>query len=273
MKSKKILRLLCLGGGKMGEALIEGLLESKEYSAKQIKVGEPDSGRREYLKKRYGIQAGMKNTAAIQEADICILAIKPQQAASVLEEIAPYLTKQTLLISIMAGISTDFIKSKVGKAAKIVRAMPNAAAVIRKSTTGLYVRPEVNKQEKQIAINIFKALGMTVEVAKEDHLNIITGLSGSGPAYVFLFLEALTDAGVYLGLSREVASQLSLNTVLGSASMAEELNKPFSLLKEIITSPGGTTMAGLRVLEEEALRSALLDAVEAATQRARELSI
>ncbi len=273
MKDQKTLRLICLGGGKMGEALIEGLLESKKYLAKQIQVCEPDPGRRKYLTKRYGIQTHAKNIEAVQKADICLFAIKPQQAGPVLEEIAPYLTKQTLLISIMAGISTDFIQSKVGKAGKIVRAMPNAAAVIRKSTTGLYIRREVNKQEKQIAIDIFKALGMTVEVEKEDHLNIITGLSGSGPAYVFLFLEALTDAGVYLGLSREVASQLSLNTVLGSACMADELNKPFSLLKEIITSPGGTTMAGLRVLEEEALRAALLDAVEAATQRARELSM
>jgi len=273
MKSKKALRLLCLGGGKMGEALIEGLLDSKEYSSGQIQVGEPDSRRRDYLTKRYGIQALANNIEAVQAADICILAIKPQQAGPVLDEIAPYLMKSTLLISIMAGISTDFIQSRVAKGGKIVRAMPNAAAVIRKSTTGLYIRPEVNKKEKQLAVDIFKALGMTVEVEKEDHLNIITGLSGSGPAYVFLFLEALTDAGVYLGLSREVAAQLSLSTVLGSGAMAEELQKPYALLKEIITSPGGTTMAGLRVLEEEAFRAALLDAVEAATLRARELSM
>ena len=130
----------------------------------------------------------------------------------------------------------------------------------------------MGKQEKAVALQIFDAVGITVVVEKEDHLDIITGLSGSGPAYVFRFLEALTDAGVYLGLSRDTASRLALQTLYGSACMAMELDKPFSLLKELITSPGGTTMAGLKILEEDAFHAALMNAVEAAAQRAKELS-
>ena len=252
----------------MGEALIAGLLESGEYPPEKVLVVEPDPDRRVIFQNRYRIRA----MGSPVEADVYILAMKPQDVSEALERLRPLLKTQSLLVSIAAGITTDWILARTGIDCRLVRAMPNAAAVVRKSATGLFFCSGMGKQEKAVALQIFDAVGITVVVEKEDHLDIITGLSGSGPAYVFRFLEALTDAGVYLGLSRDTASRLALQTLYGSACMAMELDKPFSLLKELITSPGGTTMAGLKILEEDAFHAALMNAVEAAAQRAKELS-
>ena len=271
-KKKKKLRLSFVGGGKMAEALLKGLLDSGAYTSGQIEVGEPDARRRDALEKAYGIRVAGDNVPVVSKADVCVLAVKPQEMATVMEEMGPHFSAHVLIISIAAGISTDWIKERSGKARKIVRAMPNAAALVGESSTGLYFRPRIGEESKKIALGIFDSVGETVVVDKEDHLNIVTGLSGSGPAYVFLFLEALTDAGVYLGLSRDVASRLALQTVRGSVGMATELDKPFAVLREIIASPGGTTVAGLKALEEGAVRAAFTRAVEMATRRSRELS-
>jgi pyrroline-5-carboxylate reductase len=272
-KKKKALRLSLIGGGKMAEALVKGLLDSGVYTRGQIEVGEPDGKRRDALKKAYGIRVGGDNLPVVSRADVCVLAVKPQEIASVLEEIGPRFPSHLLVISIAAGISTRWIRERSGKARKIVRAMPNAAALVGRSATGLYFRPRVGAEAKRIALEIFDSVGETVVVDKEEHLNIVTGLSGSGPAYVFLFLEALTDAGVYLGLTRDVAARLALQTVRGSVDMAADLGKPFAVLREIIASPGGTTVAGLKALEEGAVRAALTKAVEMATRRSEELSL
>jgi len=273
MKARKSLRLSFIGGGKMAEALVRGLLDSKAYTRSQIEVGEPDGGRRDALKEAYGIRVAKANVSVVSRADVCLLAVKPQEIASVLDEIGPHLSAHVLVISIAAGISTRWIRERSGKARKIVRAMPNAAALVGESATGLYFRPRIGEEAKKIAMGIFGSVGETVVVDKEEHLNIVTGLSGSGPAYVFLFLEALTDAGVYLGLSRDVAARLALQTARGSVRMAAELDKPFAALREIIASPGGTTVAGLKALEEGAVRAAFTKAVEMATRRSEELSL
>jgi pyrroline-5-carboxylate reductase len=270
---KKAVRLCFIGGGKMAEALVRGLLNAGAYRRAQIEVGEPDAHRRDALRSAYGIRVGQDNVRVVAEADVCILAVKPQEMSPVMEEIGPRLSADLLLISIAAGISTGWIRERSGRAQKIVRAMPNAAALVGESATGLYFRPGIGEGPKRVAREIFDSVGETVVVSKEEHLNVVTGLSGSGPAYVFLFLEALTDAGVYLGLSRDVAARLALQTVRGSVGMAAELDKPFAVLKEIIASPGGTTVAGLRALEEGAVRAAFLKAVEMATRRSQELSL
>ena len=272
MKRTK-LRLSFVGGGKMAEALVRGLLDSGAYTQGQIEVGEPDERRRDVLQETYGIRVAEGNVPVVSRADVCLLAVKPQEMASVLEEIGPHLSAGLLMISIAAGISTGWIRERSGKAKKIVRAMPNAAALVGQSATGLYFRPSIGEEAKRIAMGIFDSVGETIVVDKEAHLDIVTGLSGSGPAYVFLFLEALTDAGVYLGLSRDVAARLALQTVRGSVGMAAELDKPFALLREIITSPGGTTAAGLKALEEGAVRAVFTKAVEMATRRSEELSL
>lgn len=260
--------LCCLGGGKMGESLIAGLLESGAYPPEKIFVVDPDPNRRALFRDRYQI----RSLESPETADVYLLAMKPQDVSEALEQLRPLLKTQSLLVSICAGITTDWILARTGVANRLVRAMPNAAAVVRKSATGLFFCAGVGKKEKAHVLRIFDAVGMTVVVEKEDHLDVITGLSGSGPAYVFLFLEALTDAGVYLGISRDTASRLALQTLYGSACMAQELAKPFPLLKELITSPGGTTVAGLKILEEGAFHAALMNAVEAATQRSKALS-
>jgi pyrroline-5-carboxylate reductase len=268
MAKKQAVRLCCLGGGKMGEALVRGLLEAKTFAQAQIRVVDPDSRRREIFKESYGLAA----LATPVEAELYLLAVKPQDFGGVLESIRPFLDRQPLLVSIAAGISTGWIRERVGEGAKVVRAMPNAAAVVGASATGVYFSPGIGEDDRQAARRIFDAVGITVTVEKEDHLNIITGLSGSGPGYVFLLLEAFTDAGVLLGLSRDVAARLALQTFLGSSRMAVDLKQSFPTLKAMITSPGGTTMAGLKELEEGAVRGSLMRAVEAATRRSRELS-
>jgi pyrroline-5-carboxylate reductase len=273
MKKSKEQRLSFIGGGKMCEALLRGLLDSGTYTPGQVEVGEPDGRRRSELGKKHGVRTSANNIPVVSKADVCLLAVKPQEMDSVLQGIGPHLPAKALVISIAAGISTNWIRERSGKAKKIVRAMPNAAALVGRSATGLYFRPRIGEEAKKATLRIFDSVGETIVVEKEEHLNIVTGLSGSGPAYVFFFLEALTDAGVYLGLSRDVASRLALQTVLGSACMASELDKPFPILKEIITSPGGTTMAGLKALEEGAVRAVLTKAVEMATRRSEELSL
>jgi len=268
MKPHQALRLCCIGGGKMGEALIGGLMKSGGFTAEQVVVVDPETSRRRLLNKLYKIKALKKCV----KADVYILAVKPQIIGDVLDEIVPTLPADALIISIAAGVSLGFIRSRLGKKGKLVRAMPNAAAVVRKSATGLFWGPEVGQQDKNLVLRILDSFGSTVVVEKEDHLNIITGLSGSGPAYVFLFLEAMADAGVFLGLSRETAVRLALDTFLGSTEMAIHLDQPIALLREMIMSPGGTTVTALKVLEEDAVRAAIINAVEAATNRSRELS-
>ena len=261
-----------IGVGKMGEALVRGLLSSKHFAANKIIVNDKDPSRLRYMEERYRVIAEKSSKGLIQKVDVCILATKPQDMDEVLEEIKDRVSDRILLISIAAGITTDWIRSRVGPKTRIIRAMPNAPALVGMGATGLFLGGTVSSEEGDTAKSIFDCVGKTTLVSKEDHLNIVTGLSGSGPAYVFLLLEALIDAGVYLGLSREISTLLSLQTVQGSAEMASKIEKSVSLLKEIITSPGGTTAAGLKWLEEGKLRATVLSAVEAATERSRQLA-
>ncbi|MEW6443469.1 MAG: pyrroline-5-carboxylate reductase [bacterium] len=272
MKEQDGWKLACLGAGKMGEALVRGLLASGVFAPGQVSVSDPDPSRREILERECRVRAHTDNREAVREADVVLLAVKPQEMAAVLEGIAGSLPRHALVISIAAGVTTEWIQARLGAGAKVVRVMPNAAALVGKSTTGIYFCPAVVEAERRIAQKIFDTIGISVVVAKEDHLNVVTGLSGSGPAYVFLFLEALADAGVYLGLPRDVSSRLALHTVLGSAHMAAESGKHFVSLKETITSPGGTTMSGLKVMEEGAFRALVMRAVEAASKRSAELA-
>jgi len=272
MKTREAVRLACIGGGKMGEALIRGLLGSGAFQPDQICVADPDPIRREVVQKACGVRAYADSREAVRRAGICLLAVKPQDMETALLEITESLPKGALVVSIAAGITTDWLQERLGPSRRIVRAMPNAPALVRKGTTGLYFGSGVEDEDKKIAVRIFETVGISVVVEKEDHLNLITGLSGSGPGYVFLFLEALTDAGVYLGLPRDLSARLALHTVLGSAHMAMESDKSFVVLKEMITSPGGTTIAALKVMEEGALRAVILRAVEAASQRSRDLA-
>jgi len=251
----------------MGEALIRGLLAARVFKAAEIRVVDPDAARRDLFETQYGIRTLQR----LPEAGLYLLAVKPQDMGAVLPDLAAGAPEDPLVVSIAAGISTSFLQERLGEGCRLVRAMPNAAAVVLQSATGVFFTPRVNARDRETVRRIFRAVGVTVEVDREEQMDRITALSGSGPGYVFLLLEALTDAGVSVGLSRDTAGRLALQTFLGSAVMARESGKPFSELKGVIMSPGGTTAAGLKVLEEYAVRGAFLEAVEAATRRAGEL--
>jgi pyrroline-5-carboxylate reductase len=272
MGVRRGIRVGVIGVGKMGEAIVKGLLASRRFRPADVRVADKDTARSGYVSETYGVAAEASNRDLVKKVDVCVLAVKPQDIETAIEGIRGVVPKQCLIVSIVAGITTGWLQDRLGQGTKVVRAMPNAAALVGMAATGLVCGAEVTPKDAERARSIFDCLGTTILVRDEDHLNVITGLSGSGPAYVFLLLEALVDAGVYLGLSREVSVALCAKTLQGAAEMAVRLETPVPLLKEMVTSPGGTTMAGLRVLEEGKFRGTVLAAVEAATRRSRELA-
>jgi len=268
MKGKKI---SFIGGGNMAEAIIKGLLSKKVMMPEQIIVSEPREDRAHFLTEKYQVRVIFDNQLAIQEGEIIILAVKPQVMQEVLKEISGAVSKDKLIISIAAGIPISFITSFLGKDKRIVRAMPNAPAQIGMGAVALCKGGSSTKNDLQVAQKLFNTIGTSV-IISETHMDAVTGLSGSGPAYIFLIIEALTDGGVKMGLPRDIAQALVLQTIIGSAQLALETGDHPSKLKDTVTSPGGTTISGLHVLEKKGVRGALMDAVVAATDRSRELA-
>ncbi len=258
-----------VGGGRMAEALISGVLSSKGYKAHQIYVADPDTARLDHLKRQYGIQISLTNHEAVVSADVVVLAVKPQVTAEVLKEIADVLTKR-LVISVIAGVRIRRIMEACGPQTRVIRAMPNMPAMVGEGMTALAIGPGVGENEVACARQIFESVGRVVPV-DELFMDAVTGVSGSGPAYVFLMIEAMADGGVKMGLPRETASLLAAQTVLGAARMVLETGQHPARLKDQVASPGGTTIAGLHRLEQGGLRAVLIDAVEAATKRSQEL--
>src|SRR5574337_1065798 len=259
-----------IGAGNMSEALIRGLLEAKLVTADQVIASDIIEAKRQQLHRRYGIQTVAKGRDAALKASILILAVKPQDMEAALQGIAAAVDQTKTIISVAAGITIAFIAERLPAKARIVRAMPNAPALVLAGAAGIAKGEHATVEDLQIAEAIFAAVGKAV-VVEEKHLDAVTGLSGSGPAYVFLFIEALTDAGVKMGLTRDVARLLAAQTVLGAAKMVLEGGRHPAELKDMVASPGGTTIAGLYALECGGLRGTLIEAVEAATIRSREL--
>lgn len=268
MKSKFSLGFI--GGGNMGEALIKGLLSSKTITPDDCYVCDLIEQRLDYLQKTYKIKT-LKNTPRIiASSRVIILAVKPQNAAKALSTLSPTWSPEKILISIMAGVPTAFLEKYFTTAPKIIRVMPNTPALVLSGVSALCKNSVAEEKDLALAESLFKAIGETVRV-EETQLDAVTGLSGSGPAYVFTFLEGLTAAGVKMGLARPVALKLALQTVWGSSQMARVMDWSLSQLKEMVTSPGGTTIYGLHVLEKAGFQGILMDAVEAATWRSKEL--
>ena len=268
MKEKK---LSFIGGGNMEEAMLRGLLKKKIFTPKQVLVSEPRKDRTKSLSQKYRIRVTSDNKAAVRFGGIIILAVKPQIMREVLQELAGVVTKKHVVISIAAGISTLFIASQIGKDKRIIRTMPNTPSQIGEGAIALCGGGKSTPNDIRVARDLFAAVGTTV-IIPEAHMDAVTGLSGSGPAYIFLIIEALTDGGVKMGISRENAQALVLQTIIGSGRMVLETGDHPSKLKDLVTSPGGTTIAGLHVLEEKGIRGALINAVVAASERSRELS-
>ncbi|MBZ0168339.1 pyrroline-5-carboxylate reductase [Candidatus Methylomirabilis lanthanidiphila] len=259
-----------IGSGNMAEAMIRGLLEAKLVTADQIIASDIVEARRQQIHLRYDVETVTEGRDVGLKASILILAVKPQDMEGALHGIAASVDQTKTVISVAAGITIAFIAERLPAGVRIVRAMPNAPALVLAGAAGIAKGEHATAEDLQIAEVIFAAVGKTV-VVEEKHLDAVTGLSGSGPAYVFLLIEALTDAGVKVGLARDVAGLLAAQTVLGAAKMVLESGRHPAELKDTVASPGGTTIAGLYALERGGLRGILIEAVEAATSRSREL--
>ncbi len=259
-----------LGAGNMAEALIKGMLRAKVAAPQELLCSDPRADRGAELAQRYGVRFTPDNLAAAREAAVVVLSVKPQVMDQLLDEISPALDMHKLVVSIAAGVSLAAIERKAGRGVRVVRTMPNTPALVGAGATAVARGAHATDADLAQAKSLFDAVGRTV-IVDESLLDAVTGLSGSGPAYVFLVIEALSDGGVKMGLDRRTALELAAQTVLGSAKLLLETGEHPGRLKDQVTSPGGTTIAGVHALEAGGLRAALIDAVEAATKRAQEL--
>lgn len=258
-----------IGAGNMAEAMIRGLLRGQDFAPARIAASGPREERASELRDKYGIDASTDNKVPARQ-DIVVLSVKPQILSRVLDEVADAVRADALVISIAAGVPVATIQSRLASGTRVVRAMPNTPALVDAGATAIAGGEHAREADLADAKRIFDAIGLTV-ILEESALDAVTGLSGSGPAYVFLILEALSDAGVKVGLSRRTAQLLAAQTVLGSAKLLLETNEHPGRLKDMVTSPGGTAITGLHTLEHGGVRTTLMNAVEAATRRSREL--
>ena len=258
-----------LGGGNMGEALIRGIVKTGIVPPQELFVTDVRLDRLEELSRMYGLHTLSDNALLVRRVDVVILAVKPQILKAVLQEIAPA-TPGKLLVSIAAGVSTTEIRRHLPAGTRLIRCMPNTPALVLEAATALARGRDLAPGDLETAQAIFEAVGRVV-VLEEEHMDAVTGLSGSGPAYIALVVEALADGGVKVGLDRQTAMTLATQTVLGSARLLLETGAHPGQLKDMVTSPGGTSIAGIHTLEAGGLRRTLIDAVERATLRSREL--
>ncbi len=258
-----------LGAGNMANALIKGLVRAGTKPS-TITATVMRAEKQTELQQAHGIRVGFDNLAAASAAEVIVLCVKPQAMDKVLTQIAPAINATKLVISVAAGVPIAAIERRFGPGTRIVRAMPNTPALVGRGATAISGGEHATPDDVALATKVFDAVGLTT-VLDESQLDAVTGLSGSGPAYIFLIIEALSDAGVKVGLSRHIALKLAAQTVLGSAHLLLETGQHPGHLKDQVTSPGGTAIAGLHTLEAGGLRTTLMDAVEAATRRAKEL--
>ena len=263
-------KIAFLGGGNMAEALIKGLLAAGAAKADQIFVTDISSDRLEHLKKTYGIIIQKNNGETVEQSGIILLCVKPQVIDRVLEEIAPVADTSKLVISIAAGITIGRMERVLTGKPRVIRVMPNTPALVLAGAAGLAGGKNATGDDLALAQSIFNSVGRSF-VVDEKLMDAVTGLSGSGPAYVFEIIDALSDAGVKAGLPRQLALELAAQTVYGAAKMVLETKEQPGRLRDMVTSPGGTTIEGLHALEKGKLRATLMNAVEAATARSREL--
>lgn len=259
-----------IGGGKMGEALCRGIINAKLSTTDNIMISDVDAERCKLLNKEIGIKTTQDNKEVVAFAEVVILAVKPQMMNEVLSSLKDEITWRHLVVSIAAGIPIRFIESRLPDGVRIIRVMPNTPCLIGASATAFALGNNATDADGQLVFHLFKAVGKVFRL-DEKHLDAVTGLSGSGPAYVYMVIEALSDGGVRMGLPRDVATVLAAQTVLGAARMVLETGQHPAQLKDAVTSPGGTTIEGISKLEEGGLRSAMINAIEAATLRSKKL--
>lgn len=260
-----------IGGGNMAEALISGLVLSEAARPENIICSDIREEPLEELHRKYGVNTTTSNIEVVEKSEIVIYATKPQILATVLKETADKLDKSKLIISIAAGVPLAAIEAGLHKELRLIRVMPNICAFVKESATAIAAGKYVEDGDIEMAKAIFDSVGISVFIKENILMDAFTGLSGSGPAYVFLIIDAMADAGVKMGLSRKDSLLLSTQTVMGSAKLLLESKEHPGQLKDRVTSPGGTSIAGIHTLEQGGLRTTIMDAVEAATRRSREL--
>jgi pyrroline-5-carboxylate reductase len=263
--------LAILGTGRMGEALLSGLLRSGWARAEQVHCAVRREERARELAETYGVHTETDAALAARAGDVLLIAVKPQNVRDLLAQIAPEVHDGKTLISVVAGVTTASIDALIPGDTPVVRVMSNVPVQVDEAMSAISPGRHAGPEHVQIAEDILGHVGRVVHLA-EEHLDAVTALSGSGPAYFFLLAEAMIDAGILLGLSRDVATELVLQTMTGSAKMLRETGRHPVELREAVTSPGGTTIAAIRVLEEERVRAAFLNAIEAAKLRSEELA-
>ncbi|HEY9164965.1 MAG TPA: pyrroline-5-carboxylate reductase [Candidatus Kryptonia bacterium] len=260
-----------IGAGHIGSAVIGGLLKAKLTSPKNIYASRRSAESLEELQKQFGIHTTSDNRKVARVSDILLIAVKPQNSKQVLSEIKDSVKPSQLIISVMAGIKTTFINTALGVSCPVIRSMPNTPAMVDAGATAISKGKFADDDHLKIANTIFKSVG-TVEIVPEHLLDAVTGLSGSGPAYIYMVIEAMTDGGVKMGIPRQIAFRLAAQTVFGSAKLVIETGKHPAILKDEVTTPGGTAIAAVHELETYGLRTMLINAVSTATARSKELS-
>ncbi|MCM3078780.1 MULTISPECIES: pyrroline-5-carboxylate reductase [Brevibacillus] len=264
-------RIGFLGAGSIAEAMLSGILKKGLLSAEHILVSNRNNQERlDQLADTYQVQVSQDRKLLVDTSDILILAMKPKDAAEALMELQGTVRPGQLVISVIAGVATSLIEEWLGVQCAIIRTMPNTSSAIGLSATGLACNRFVTEEQLELATRLFEAIGTVFTVAEEE-LDIVTGLSGSGPAYIYYLVEAMVGAGAKAGLCRETARQLTLQTLLGAAHMLLDTSEDPALLRQKVTSPGGTTQAGLEVLQSYQFQEAVTSAILRATERSREL--
>jgi pyrroline-5-carboxylate reductase len=263
--------LAILGGGKMGQALLGGLLASGWRKAEDVIVTGRRRERLDELESAYGVRTSSDNASAVAGAELIVVAVKPQDIEGLLSEISSQLTPDQTLLSFVAAIPTAFIESRLESEVPVVRAMPNTPSVVHEGMAGISAGKFAGPENLELARDVLNHVGRVVTVG-EEYLDAVTAISGSGPAYFALLAEAMIEAGILLGLSREISTDLVIQTMLGSAKMLRDEHMHPVELREMVTSPGGTTTRAIRVLEQSGVRAAFLNAIQAAMERSQELA-
>lgn len=271
MAKPKQERIAFIGGGNMATALVRGLLAAGRRPATLV-VAEPVASRRASLKRRFRVQTTAMNAEAAREADVLVIAVKPQVIDQVLADLAPTLTPKQFVISIAAGVRIDRIERVLGGAVRIVRAMPNTPCLVSRGATVLCGGKEARRSDLAVARTIFSAVGQAHVIEDERLMDAVTALSGSGPAYVYRFAEALIEAGSRCGLPAALTNALAYQTIAGAADMLLQTGESPAALRAAVSSPGGTTLAGLAVMDAAGFGAAVIAGVEAAMRRSRELA-
>lgn len=265
------MKISFIGAGSMAEAMIAGLIQKEICPAENVFVTNHSNKERiTELHQRYGISSTYNMETLLHNTDIIIFAVKPKDASKALENIKPYLQKDAFFVSVMAGISLHFIAEKLELECAIARAMPNTSATIGKSATALVYNPFVSDEQKELANKVFAAIGMTA-VVEEEQLDAITGLSGSGPAYIYYIVEAMEKAAQQNGIDKHIAKSLIIQTLLGAAEMLQTSDQDAAELRRLVTSPGGTTEAGINVLQQMGTEEAIIQCIQAAKEQSKAL--